>query len=388
MQKNIRLYYFLVSVVGGVFATAMPIYYQSLNFSSYQIGILISLPSVAMMFQPVWGMIVDRFQIAKQIGMFGIICSSLILALLLFVNSFWGVFFIVGVYAFIKSPVWSSIDNIIITYCMNNNIGYGPLRVFASIAWGSSLLIFLPFILIFGFKSYFLINIVVCICAAYIIFKLPHTTALTDNKTNLADDASFSEGLKYLATNKQFYFLIAFTFFFSSMFVTNLNYQALYFEQLGQSSLFISTAMFLSILPEFIILPFVERLSGRTNPLLLLLFVTICYIVKFTGFALVSDVHMLLALTLLHGIGISFYIPIFVKLLKSSVPNNVSTTALTINGFMAAVSGTITSLLAGYIHGSIGIRGVFLLNAGFMVIAFLLIAIYMMFTSKSENSNI
>lgn len=382
MRKNIRMYYFLVSVVGGVFSTAMPLYYEHLSFTSYQIGLLIALPSCAMLFQPLWGVIVDKYKKSRELGLIGIIASGVVLSLLLFANSFFQVFVIVAVYSFIKAPVWSSIDNIIITYCMNNNINYGPLRVFASIAWGASLLLFLPINLLFGFKSYFILNLIISIYVAYVILQLPQTIELDNNAHDLGANAKFSDGIKFLLKDKTYRYIVLFTLFFSTLFVTNLNYQALYFQQLGQSQLFISVAMFISIMPELVLLPYVERMSKNINPIKMLMMVSIAYILKFLLFATVTFIPVLLLAASLHGIAMSFYIPIFIKLIKSSVPNNVSTTAITFNGFVAAIAGIITSIVAGTLSGTFGITSVFIL-VGLLQICGLIVLI-----SFKLNTNI
>lgn len=376
MTKNIRIYYFLISIVGGIFSTAMPLYYENLHFSSYQIGILIAIPSMAMLFQPMWGIIVDKYKIARELGIFGIVISALVLSLLLFASYFQQVLIIVALYSLIKAPVWSSIDNIIITYCMNNNINYGPLRVFASIAWGSSLILFLPFSLIFGFKSYFILNLAISLYVAYIIFKLPKTTNLKVPKKELGENASFNDGLIFLAKDKTFRYIIIFTLFFSTLFVTNLNYQALYFQQLGQSQLFISVVMFISIMPELFLLPYVEKISGNFNPIKMLMIVSIAYIVKYLIFATITFVPILVITATLHGIAMSFYIPIFIKLIKSSVPNNVSTTAITFNGFVSAIAGIFTSLFAGFLSGHLGITAVFFLVAGFQICGLVILILF------------
>ncbi len=376
MVKNIRMYYFLISIVGGVFATAMPLYYQDLNFSEYQIGILIALPSAAMLLQPMWGILVDKYNKPRELGILGIIVSGFVLSLLVFADSFNQVLFIVALFAIIKAPVWSSIDNIIITYCMNEGINYGPLRVFASIAWGASLIFFLPFSLLFGFKSFFIINFIISIYVAYIILKLPKSIELDDNENDLGENPKFSDGLKFLYKNKSFRFIVLYTLFFSTLFVTNLNYQAMYFEQLGQSNLFISIAMVISIAPELILLPMVERISSNINPIKLLMVVSLSYVIKYIGFAVVTNVYILLIFATLHGIAMSFYIPVFIKLIKRTVPNNVSTTAITLNGFVSAITGIVTSLIAGGVSGHFGIEYVFYLIAFFQVCGLLILVLF------------
>lgn len=375
MSKNIKIYYFLISIVGGIFNTAMPMYYQSMSFSPSQIGLLIAIPSAAMLFQPIWGMVVDKYNKARELGLIGILLSSAVLLLMYFAQTFNQVIVLIALYSFIKAPVWSSIDNIIITYCLNNNINYGPLRVFASIAWGASLVLFLPINLLFGFKSYFILNFLISIYVAILIVRLPKSTHLDNNEKDLGENAQFIDGLKFLLKDRSFHYIIAYTFFFSTLFVTNLNYQALYFENLGKSQAFIAVAMFISIAPELVLLPFVERISSKYNPILMLMIVSGSYILKYIGFATITYIPVLLLLATLHGIAMSFYIPIFIKLVKKSVPNNISTTAITFNGFVTAIAGIITSVVAGYLSGHFGITSVFVLVAilqtfGFIVLIF------------------
>ncbi len=382
MSKNIKVYYFLISIVGGIFNTAMPMYYQSMSFSPSQIGLLIAIPSAAMLFQPIWGMLVDKYNKARELGLLGIILSSAVLLMMFFATSFNQVILLIALYSFIKAPVWSSIDNIIITYCMNNNINYGPLRVFASIAWGASLILFLPINLLFGFKSFFILNFIISIYVAFLILKLPKSTHLDNNENDLGDNAKFIDGIKFLLKDRSFHYIIGYTFFFSTLFVTNLNYQALYFEQLGKSQAFIAIAMFISIAPELVLLPFVERISSKYNPIIMLMIVSGSYIIKYLGFATISYVPILLLLATLHGIAMSFYIPIFIKLVKKSVPNNISTTAITLNGFVTAIAGIITSIVAGYLSGHLGITSVFLLIAILQSIGFIVLILF------KKNTNI
>ncbi len=381
MSKNIKVYYFLISIVGGIFNTAMPMYYQSMSFSPSQIGLLIAIPSAAMLFQPIWGMVVDKYNKARELGLIGILLSSAVLLLMYFAQTFNQVIVLIALYSFIKAPVWSSIDNIIITYCLNNNINYGPLRVFASIAWGASLVLFLPINLLFGFKSYFILNFLISIYVAILIVRLPKSTHLDNNEKDLGENAQFIDGLKFLIKDRSFHYIIAYTFFFSTLFVTNLNYQALYFENLGKSQAFIAVAMFISIAPELVLLPFVERISSKYNPILMLMIVSGSYILKYIGFATITYIPVLLLLATLHGIAMSFYIPIFIKLVKKSVPNNISTTAITFNGFVTAITGITTSIVAGYLSGHFGITSVFILVAILQVFGF----IVLIFFKKNTN---
>lgn len=384
MKNNMRIYYFLSSILGGFFSVAMPLYYDSLQFNSVQVGVIIALPSVVMLLQPLWGVIVDKYEKPKEVAILGLTFSSLFLLNLLFFTDFYAICLIIFCFSLFKAPVWLTVDNIIITYCMNNNLKYGPLRVFASIAWGSSLLIMYPFILLGGFKIFFVINLILSIILGIIIYQFPAKVKLnndTDKKEN-----TFKEGIKVLLTTKEFYFLTGFTLFFSTIFVTNLNYQALYFEELNYSSLFIAFAMFISIVPELFIMPLIEKITFKRSSIFWLILVCILYIFKYMAMIVINNIYLVLLFISLHGVAMSIYIPVFIKFLKKIVPNNVSTVAITINGFVAAISGITMSLVAGIVRETYNITSVFkidVLMMGISIIVLLNFGIYL----KKNNSN-
>ncbi|MFV0288294.1 MAG: MFS transporter [Mycoplasmatales bacterium] len=368
-----RLYYFLVASVNGVFGMAMPLYYGGLGYSHTQSALLMTIPSLVMLLQPAWGIIVDKYQKPKEIAIFGLISSAFMLVLLMWVESYYLVLVIIFIYALLKMPVWSTVDNIIVTYCMNNNKSYGTLRVFASAAWGSSLLIFLPLINIFGFKAYFLASLIINLLVAYIVLKFPNDVKLKETTNN---NLTFSQGLMVLLKSKEFYFIILFTLFFSAMFVTNLVYQNIYLEELQVNKVGIALITFLSILPEFFILPVIEKFLHKKTAIFWLVFACVIYLVRFLGIAISHQVWIVILMAPLHGIGISFYIPVFIKYLKISVPANVSTTAITINALMAAISGIIMNVLAGKVWNEASANYVYYLNVLTIIAALIVLIMY------------
>lgn len=379
-----KFYYLLIATINGVYAMAMPLYYDTLSYSTVQVGILISLPSVVMLLQPFWGIIVDKFQKPKLIAITGLLGSSFVLLNLMWAKSFHTVFFIVFIYSFIRMPVWSTVDNIIVTYCMNNQRSYGTIRVFASIAWGCSLLVFFPIVSIFGFKSYFIVALIVSIVLSVLIYNFPSELSLIDKQDT--KEIEFSHSLKILLQDRGFHYIVLFTLFFSAMFTSNLVYQNLYLEELGATAFVIAAITFVGIIPEFFILPLIERYIYKLNNIVWMMIVVVIFFVRFIGLAFFASIPSIAVIALLHGIGMSFYIPVFIKHLKNAVPNQVSTTAITINGFMAAISGIFMSILAGYLRGVYGIGAVYFINSLAMILAFLVLILYYRYDCKNKES--
>ncbi len=63
-------------------------------------------------------------------------------------------------------------------------------------------------------------------------------------------------------------------------------------------------------------------------------------------------------------------------------------TAITINGFMAAISGIFMSILAGYLRGVYGIGSVYFVNAIAMVLALLVLIIYYRYDKNLVKKNL
>lgn len=382
-NSSFKIYYLLIAAVNGVFGMAMPLYYDSLNFTYIQATLLMTIPSIVMLFQPISGIIVDRFERPKEIAIVGVLGSSFMLSLLVFVDNYHMMVIIIFLYALIRMPVWSTVDNIIVTYCINNNLKYGVLRVFASIAWGSSLLIFYPLIYFKGFKAYFIAALLVGIVVAIIISRFPSETKLKEQGN--VEEKTFFQGLVLLIKSKNFHYIIIYSMFFSAMFVTNLTYQGAYLQELGASGLVIAVITFLGIFPEFIILPSVEKYLHKRDSIFWLMFVTIMYFARFIVMWKFPSIITLAVVSTFHGIAMSFYIPVFIKHLKVSVPNNVSTTAITITGFTAAVSGITMNVLAGLARTAYGISEIYLISAISMVFAFIVLCMYRKYLIKEKS---
>ncbi len=376
-----RIYYLIIATLNGVFSMALPLYYDTLNYTPLQVGLLISLPSFMMLLQPMWGVIVDKYKKPKIIAIIGLMTSSTILLSLAFVTNYYLVFLIILSYSFVRMPVWSTVDNIIVTYCMNNQKSYGTIRVFASIAWGSSLLIMFPIINIFGFRSYFIISFIGASILSLMIAKFPSNLTL-DNDEHASLD--FNAGIKVIKSQKEFHYIVIYTLFFSAMFATNLVYQNMYLQELGASAFLISLITFLGIVPEFVILPLIEKHLYKLRPVTWLMINTAIFLIRFLVIAFFPSIINIAIVATFHGIAMSVYIPVFIRLLKSTVPSSVSTTAITINSFMAAISGIIMSLLAGYLRGHFGISSIYFINAIAMVIALYVLYLYRRYLIKNK----
>lgn len=358
MTKYFKIHYFLWAMLGGFTISVLPIFFQMMGYDQRQIGYLAAIPSITILCQPIYGMLIDRYNLAKQVAMIGIIGSGIALFFVPYTNNFLMLFIIILIYNLFKAPVFSAGDNIIISYCMRNNLNFGRIRVPASISWGSSILLVYPIIYIFSPDAFFAYNLLVSLfLAIFIVSKFENNTRISEKSI-----LPFKTALKLLFKNKPYLYILVFTFLFASIQPINFMYQSMYLKSLGASGVIIGIAMMVSTLPELFILPYSDILRKYFSNKVLLIIATTCLLIKFICFKYITNIPALIIIASLHGVAFGIYIPLFLRIIKSLVPDQVSTTAIMTNAFIGAISGVISTVLAGQLNYYFGLSNVYYLH--------------------------
>ncbi|MBN1931101.1 MAG: MFS transporter [Desulfobacterales bacterium] len=125
--------YFLYFGALGIFLPYFNLYCYHLGFSGFQIGILSSLRSFAMVLFPlIWGILADRFQMRRSIYIFCSIISTTIWVLYLYTIDFELMLIITFFYAVFYAPIISFLEAFTMDLLGNKKKSYGRIR-----AWGS-----------------------------------------------------------------------------------------------------------------------------------------------------------------------------------------------------------------------------------------------------------
>lgn len=131
-----KLYYFLFFAAIGSLAPYFNVYLGSQGLSGAQIGLLGSIPPIiALLANPFWGAIADRWQIHQQVLALCTLGAGLLSFPFLWASGFWPLLLLVVAMIFFRSPAPSLVDSAVMELVGRTGASYGRQRLFGSLGF-------------------------------------------------------------------------------------------------------------------------------------------------------------------------------------------------------------------------------------------------------------
>lgn len=133
---RLSAYYFSYFAFIGAFSPYFGLYYQSLGFSAWDIGLLMSLPQAMRVVAPnVWGWLAERMGARMPIVRIAAAMSIAGFAVLFITESFAGVFAGMAVLAFFWGAALPLTESVTLSHLGGQSARYGKIRVWGSIGF-------------------------------------------------------------------------------------------------------------------------------------------------------------------------------------------------------------------------------------------------------------
>lgn len=131
-----KLYYLAFFAAIGALAPFFNIHLSNQGLSGAQIGLLGSIPPIiALLANPFWGAIADRWQIHQQVLALCALGAGLLTLPFLWVSGFWPLLLLVILMIFFRSPVPALLDSAVMDLVARAGASYGRQRLFGSIGF-------------------------------------------------------------------------------------------------------------------------------------------------------------------------------------------------------------------------------------------------------------
>jgi MFS family permease len=131
-----KTYYFLYFGAIGCLAPFLNIYFMQKGLTGTQIGWLGSIaPLVALIANPTWGTIADRWQIHRQVLAFCALVAGTVTLLFLWVEGFWVFVLIVTALTFFRTPIGAILDSTVMDMVERGDTSYGRQRLWGTIGF-------------------------------------------------------------------------------------------------------------------------------------------------------------------------------------------------------------------------------------------------------------
>lgn len=364
-----RLFYTLFFFCAAMIFSQTSVFLETKGLTGSQIGIILaSISFGAMVAQPIVGILADRFKNRKlilQVLFFG---SALFVLFLPIIEGFYPLLLLVFVFSLFLEPIFTLADTTIIEAARySDQVEYGKVRWFGSIAWGiGSLALGIIIQFLGGFNTAFTLFAVFMVIAGLMVFRFPNHQAKTQEKVEWHE-------LAHLLKNRHFRFICALSIFIGGVGITGGNYLALRLNDLGALASIIGVAMFIPTLLEIFSFNFSGRIIKFLGLKRAFILVTATMIVAQTLFFLAPHYSIVMLGMFLQGLIFPISISAIYQFLTLHFPAHLLTTVSTFRATLSAgLSAFVFTLISGFIFEHFGIAYIFGFTSFLMVLACLL----------------
>ncbi len=338
-----KAFYFFYFAAFAALLPFLVLYYEQLEFTGQQIGILSAIfPLMMLAGAPIWGAIADTSQRHKTV-LISLMGTSLAMAFIVSrVTTFTALALLVALFAFFIAPVIPLGDTAVLNILGEQRRNYGRIRVWGAVGWGLSAplvgILTERFDLIWAFYAYILL-MAVCMLNS---LRLKVATSQTHDKRDINLHAFLTPAWRYCLTAA---FLVGVGLAVSGNFVY------LYLTELNATGVTVGLALTVATLSELPLTFYGRQLLARFQTQHLMLFALGCVILRLVLYGLFERPLLVLLVQLLHGFSFSIMWIAGVAYADEYAPAGKQATAQGLfSATMMGLGSATGGLVAGYLY--------------------------------------
>ena len=346
-------FYFLYFAAMSSLLPYIVLFYQDLNFSGTQIGLLTGIPPLIILFAAPFGAnFADARQIHRLVMSLGIGIAIGAVLIIPSLTTFFLILITIGIFNFFLSPVSPLADSATMSMLGEDRGMYGRIRLGGTIGWGVMAPIAGVLVDNLGLKISFWSFSVLMLINLFVVQNVVH------DSTEHAQ--SNSGGIRYFLTSRRWIFFLSSAFLGGLGALSIASYLFPYMAEMGSSKSLMGGASLIATIPEAPVFFFGNRLVKRYTAQRLFVLALVMMGLRSVFFAWVSTPLAVLILQVFSGIIFPIMWVAGVAYADEHAPVGLKSTA---QGLLGAVSFGFGSAVGGFIGGlmlgSIGGRGMF-----------------------------
>jgi len=360
-EKSILLifkgYYFCLFFAIGSLGPLLSSYFKNvLNLSTSQIGLLLSLtPIIAIISQPLWGMLSDFTQNPKRMLLIAQISTIAIALFYSTITSFGMLLFVVIALSMTQSALIPLSDSIALNYVQKISGNYGAIRLFGSIGFAIAVL--------FSGKlaELYSLNIIFFIFAFFILVGIVITFFLP--KSNLTSKREpILKGLPILLSNKKFLLFLFFAFVVFGPIAGNNTYFGLYIQSLGGTLTGVGIAFLISAGSEAPFLQVAKKLIYKYGIYNILIATALVSALRWFFYFTNPPLFVLFLSCLTQGLTVGLFIPAALQFVRDEAPDSLKATAVTVySGLGLGIGEWFCTFTGGFISEAFSIKAIYIM---------------------------
>ncbi|MBP2239777.1 PPP family 3-phenylpropionic acid transporter [Cytobacillus eiseniae] len=326
IKKNLltmQTFYLLTFFGTGSLYPLLSVYLSDVEkLNGYQIGIIMSIsPIIMIFFQPMWGMLSDKFNNPIKI----LVCTTLLagtfgLGYITF-SGYYLLLIIAICVAIFQSAIIPVSDSLSIKYTAKVKVNYGNIRLFGSLGFG---------IAVFVMGRLSELNPKIIFIAFFISLLLGSIFASKMPSEKSSRNQNILSGVKEVLFHKKFLVFLVITFLVFGPNLANNTYFGLFIDGSGGTYTGIGIAFLLAVLSE---IPFMKVAASWIRRMGLLQVATIAGVVSLIRWLLYffePDLWIIYSTSILQGFSIGLFIPAGLQYIRDITPIHITATAITL----------------------------------------------------------
>ncbi len=317
----------------------LALYYQSLDFTGAQIGLLMGLsPLITLVSAPLWTGIADKTRRHRLIMNLALMLSVIILFAFPWFQAFAPILLLAILYNAFYAPVSSFVDSATMFMLGDKKELYGRVRLGGTLGFGLAAWVAGVFVQNYGLKYAFWGGGILLLLAFLVSQKLVYG--------QLKTGVSIKQGVRTLLANRRWFLFLTLALTSGFALAAVNTYLFPYLQELGANESTMGLALTLGTLSEIPVLFFGHRLLKRFKPNGLLMLAMTMTGIRLVLLAAASSPELVLMLQLLNGLTFPAIWVAGVAYADENAPAGMRTTAqglfnATVFGLGAAVGGFV-----------------------------------------------
>ncbi|WP_150267188.1 MFS transporter [Paenibacillus tepidiphilus] len=354
MNKLVKLrgFYLFLGLAGGSFGSYLSLLLKDNGLDVGQIGMLMAIGTlIAIIIQPVWGLISDRYNQARLVLIFSVAVPAV---LSVFYRS---EYFIVLLLVYTVSTIFSSTqapiaDSYAITAANQAGATYGSIRLMMSIGAAVGAYAGAQYVAQVSVSTIWVPFLLLSSIAVAIAFSLPKQA-----EENHMMAQSFSKGVKQLLGNRIFLAFLGGSFLVNQTMTAFGTYFVIAFQSVGGSTSHSGIALFLASVTNVPSMFFASKVIRRLGMERTLLLGALIYVLRWGIQVLFPYPMVMIGVQVLHGLSFGFfYIAAVEYVSKITAPEIQATGQSVFNMVFSGFAGILGNLLNGFLLNQGGVN--------------------------------
>lgn len=399
LERRYKLLYFIIFSGLGALMPYIPVYFETLSMSKSEIGILTMLPNLcAFLLAPLFGIIGDIFDAHCEVMVFSAAASVVCTVLMLNVDSFYAMFWVVLASSAFRAPVTPQVDAMVINN-LEDKSRYGEMRLWGAVGYG-----ILSFIggawsqdhTVESFKFNFYYHAVMFVSASMLVLWIVYDllgspqhakhASSPDTKSAVESERTIWQGLLQVFARHPAVLVFSTIVFLSGVGSGVIeSFLFLRLKQLGGSGLVMGISRFITCAAEVPLFQLAGKWQQKYGTWVMLAVTQLAFVARFTYYSFLTEPWAVLPCEVLHGLTFAVMWSVSCTYANMiSPPECHSTMQALLEGLHWGFGSGVGALMGGFVYDRFGAVWLFELS-GLLSFVSLLLAICAVFFAEQDH---